>query len=142
MDPKLVAMLADYMEKTGGISADTRNLVDRMYRHIEKQDGAKTASIAALRDKAGALAQKMAGIRMLSGQPLIEGYEMVKEASAMMSDHDEALQLLDMVLDSFETDRRKQANLEPGRACESVAKTASGNMSAIDELMADCGITP
>ncbi|HBT77514.1 MAG TPA: hypothetical protein DEB39_11480 [Planctomycetaceae bacterium] len=140
MDPKLVTLLADYMEKTGSISADTRNLVDRMYRHIDRQDTAKTASIAALTDKAGELAQKMTGIRMLSGQPLIEGYEMVKQAAAMMIDHDQALQLLDMVLDTINLDRQKQASLEPGRACPSTSKNAD-ELSAIDGLMADCGIT-
>ncbi len=138
MDPKLVTMLADYMEKTGSISADTRNLVDRMYRHIEKQDDAKTASVAALRDRAGAIAQKMAGIRMLTGQPLIEGYEMIKEAASMMGEHEQSLELLDMVLESFVQDRQKQASLEPGRPA---AKTADAEPSAIDGLMADCGIS-
>jgi len=140
MDPKLVSMLADYMEKTGSISADTRSLVARMYGHIEKQDSVKTASVAALQDKAGTIAQKMAGIRMLSGQPLIDGYEMVKEASAMMADHDQSLQLLDMVLDSFVIDRQKQASLEPGRPASKTGGTGE-EQSAIDGLMADCGIT-
>jgi hypothetical protein len=139
MDPKLVTLLAGYMEKTGSISVDVRNLLDRMYRHIDRQDTAKTASVAALVDKAGTLAQKMAGIRMLSGQPLIEGYEMVKQASAMMIDHDQALQLLDMVLDTINLDRQKQASLEPGRACPTGSKN-SDDLSAIDGLMADCGI--
>ena len=140
MDPKLVTMLANYMEKTGSLSADTRDIVDRMYRHIEKQDDVKTASVAALTDKAGVIAQKMAGIRMLTGQPLIEGYEMIKTASDMMIDHEQSLELLDMVLDSFALDRQKQASLEPGRACDRV-KTSSNNLSAIEGLMADCGIT-
>ena len=141
MDPKLVTMLAGYMEKTGSLSAETRDMIDRMYRHIEKQDGEKTASVAMLTDKAGALAQKMAGMRMLTGQPLIEGYEMIKTASDMMIDHEQSLELLEMVLDSFALDRQKQASLEPGRACDPT-KTASENLSAIEGLMADCGITP
>lgn len=136
-----MTMLANYMEKTGSISVDTRDLVDRMYKRIEKQDTEKTASVAALTDKAGVLAQKMAGMRMLTGQPLIEGYEMIKTASDMMIDHEQSLELLDMVLDSFALDRQKQASLEPGRACDAT-KTASENLSAIEGLMADCGITP
>ncbi len=137
MDPKLVGMLADYMEKTGSISAETRDLVARMYRVIERQDGEKTASVGALKDRAGELAQKMAGIRLMTGQPLIDGYEMIKQAASMMSDHEQALVLLDMVLDSMQTDHRKQANLEPGKA---VGVPQNTNRSAVEELMADCGI--
>jgi len=139
MDPKLVTMLANYMEKTGSVSADTRTLVDRMYRYIQRQDDAKTASVAAIQDRSGMIAQKMAAIRMLSGQPLIEGYEMIKEAASMMSDHDQALQLLDMVLDSFVVDRQKQASLEPGRPAASQA--TGEEQTAIEGLMADCGVT-
>jgi len=139
MDPKLVTMLANYMEKTGSVSADTRTLVDRMYRYIQRQDDAKTASVAAIQDRSGMIAQKMAAIRMLSGQSLIEGYEMIKEAAAMMSDHDQALQLLDMVLDSFVVDHQKQASLEPGRPAASLA--TGEELTAIEELMAACGVT-
>ena len=138
MDPNIVTMLANYMEKTGSLSAETRSLVDRMYRHIEKQDHAKTASLAALKDRSGALARKMAGIRMLTGQPLIEGEEKIKEAATMISEHDQALELFDMVLDSFVQDRRKQASLEPGRPAST---NAEKEPSAIEGLMADCGIT-
>lgn len=139
MDPKLVGMLADYMEKTGSISAETRDLVARMYRVIERQDGEKTASLSALKDRAGALAQKMANVRLMTGQPLIDGYEMIKQAAGMMAEHEQALVLLDMVLDSMQNDHRKQASLEPGKA---VGTPQGGNRSAIDDLMADCGIAP
>lgn len=137
MDPKLVGMLADYMEKTGSISAETRDLVARMYRVIERQDGEKTASLGAMKDCAGALARKMADIRLMTGRPLIDGYEMIKQAADMMSDHEQALVLLDMVLDSMQEDHHKQADLEPGKA---VGSPHAGERSAIDELMADCGI--
>ena len=139
MDPKLVSMLADYMEKTGSLSAETRNLVDRMYQHIEKQDDAKTASVMLLKDRAGALAQKMASVRMLSGQPMIEGYDMVKQASGMMLTHSEALDLLDMVLDTVQIDRQKQASLEPGRP-SGQTDLAATERSAAEELMFDCGV--
>jgi hypothetical protein len=138
MDPKIVTLLANYMTKTGSISADTRSLVDRMYRYIEKQDHAKTASIATVKDHGSAIAQKMADVRLSSGQPLIAGAEMIKEAQVMLSDHDEALTLFDMVLDSFVQDRQKQASLDPGRP---TAKTTDRELSAIEGLMADCGIT-
>ena len=138
MDPKLVTMLADYMEKTGSVSAETRDLVDRMYRYMDRQDHAKTASVAAIKDRAGELAQKMTGIRLMTGQPLIEGYEMVKQAADMMSDHDQALDLMTMILDSMQTDHHKQAGIEPGRA---VPGSESRELSAIEQLMSDCGIS-
>jgi len=138
VDPKLVTMLADYMEKTGSISAETRVLVDRMDKMIERQDREKTASVSAIRDRAGAIAQKMTGIRLMTGQPLIDGYDMVKQAMAMMTDHDQALDLMEMVLDSMQLDHRKQAGLEPGRG---VSAPKTEERSAIDELMADCGVS-
>ena len=138
MDPKLVTMLADYMEKTGSISAETRSLVDRMDKVIERQDREKTASVSTIRDRAGAIAQKMTGIRLMTGQPLIDGYDMVKQAMAMMTDHDQALDLMEMVLDSMQLDHRKQAGLEPGRG---VPAPKTEERSAIDELMADCGVS-
>jgi hypothetical protein len=132
--------LADYLEKTGSVSADTRDLLDRMSRYIDKQDHAKTASIAATKDRAGSLAQKMAGFLMLSGAPLIEGYEMVKQAEAMMTSHDEALELLDMVLDSMKDDRLKHAALEPGRPSGSAVPAHA--LTAGEQLYVDNGIQP
>ena len=136
MDPKLVAMLADYMEKTGSVSAETRDLVERMYRHIEKQDSVKTASVAILNDRAGAIAQKLASTRLPSGSPLIDGYEEIKQASAMLSKHDEALNLVSMVLDAVQQDRTKVASLEPGRPVDSSKRT----LTAKEQLYADCGV--
>ena len=140
MDPKIVSLLADYLEKTGSVSADTRDLLDRMSKYIDKQDQVKTASLAAMKDRAGPLAQKMAGVRMLSGQPLIDGYEMVKVAEAMMTDHDEALSLLDMVLDAVRDDRMKQAALEPGRPFGSALP--AHDLTAGEQLYVDNGIQP
>ena len=137
MDPKLVTMLADYMEKTGGISAETRHLVDRMYRMIERQDQEKTASVSAIKDRAVEIAKKMAGIRLMTGKPLIEGYDMVKQAMTMMTDHDQSLHLITMILDSMQEDHRKQAGLEPGRG---IPAPKGEEPSAIEGLMADCGI--
>ena len=138
MDPKLVTMLADYMEKTGAISAETRYLLDRMDKMIERQDREKTASVSAIKDRAGAIAQKMAGIRLMSGHPLIEGHDLVKQAMTMMTDHDQALSLIEIILNSMQLDHRKQAGLEPGRG---VPAPKTGERSAIEELMADCGIS-
>ena len=140
MDPKIVSLLADYLEKTGSVSADTRDLLDRMSRYMDKQDQVKTASLAAVKDRAGPLAQKMADVRMLSGQPLIEGYELVKQAEAMMTDHDEALTLLDMVLEAVQNDRMKHAALEPGRPSGSALP--SQNLTAGEQLYVDNGIQP
>jgi len=140
VDPKLVHLLANYLEKTGSVSADTRDLLDRMSRYIDKQDHAKTASVAATKDRAGALAQKMAGIQMLSGAPLIEGYEMVKQAEAMMTDHNDALDLMELVLDAMKDDRLKQAELEPGRPAGSAMP--NGNLTANEQLYVDNGIQP
>ncbi|MCL2624241.1 MAG: hypothetical protein FWD31_11305 [Planctomycetaceae bacterium] len=137
MDPKLVTMLADYMEKTGSISAETRHLVDRMYRMIERQDQEKTASVSAIKDRAVEIAKKMAGIRLMAGKPLIEGYDMVKQAMTMMTDHNESLHLMTMILDAMQEDHRKQAALEPGRG---VPAPKEEEPSAIEGLMADCGI--
>jgi hypothetical protein len=128
------------MEKTGSVSADTRSLLERMYKHIDKQDNAKTASAVALKDQAGEIAQKMAGITMLSGQPLIDGYEMVKEAQTMMSDHDGSLELLGMVLDAVKNDRAKQAGLEPGRAYGS--STQGQELTPLEQIRVDHGLTP
>ena len=136
MDPKLVAMLADYMEKTGSVSAETRDLVDRMYKHIEKQDSVKTASVAILKDRAGAVAHKLASTRLPSGSMLIEGYEEIKQAEAMLSQHDQALDLVTMVLDAVQQDRAKVASLEPGRPVDSPKRA----MTAKEQLYADCGV--
>jgi hypothetical protein len=137
VDPKLVTMLADYMEKTGSLSAETRHLVDRMDRMIERQDREKTASVSAIRDRAVEIAKKMAGIHLMTGQPLIEGNDLVKQAMTMMTDHDNSLNLITMILDFMQEDHRKQAGLEPGRG---VPAPKAGESSAIEELMTDCGI--
>jgi len=137
VDPKLVTMLADYMEKTGSISAETRHLVDRMYRMIERQDQEKTASVSAIKDRALEIAKKMAGTRLMTGHPLIEGYDSVKQAMTMMTDHDKSLNLITMILDTMQEDHGKHAGLEPGYG---VPTPKGEELSAIEGLMADCGI--
>jgi len=111
VDPKLVTMLADYMEKT--------------------------ASVSAIKDRALEIAKKMAGIRRMTGHPLIEGYDMVKKAMTMMTDHDKSLNLITMILDTMQEDHGKHAGLEPGYG---VPAPKGEEPSAIEGLMTDCGI--
>jgi hypothetical protein len=106
------------MTKMGGVAEDTKSVLSRMYRHIDLRDQAKVASISQHKDRAGALAQKMSATRLLSGSPLIEGYDTIKQAALMLSDHDQALNILDMVLDAVAGDRTKSASAEPGYPCD------------------------
>jgi hypothetical protein len=65
---------------------------------------------------------------------------LVKQAEAMMTDHDEALTLLDMVLEAVQNDRMKHAALEPGRPSGSALP--SQNLTAGEQLYVDNGIQP
>jgi hypothetical protein len=142
MDPKLVSMLADYMEKTGSISVNVRDLLNRHQQYIETQDNAKTASFSRLRTKAMDMALKLANTRLSSGETLIAGAEHVKRASAMLTDPEKAIDLVNMIVDSYAADfqrNSKQASLEPGRAVGSPVKR---ELSARDYLLDATGIRP
>jgi hypothetical protein len=117
VDPKLVDLLSQYMTKMGSVAKDTKTTLSKMYHYIDRQDMAKVASVSSHRDRAGELAQKMSATRLPSGSPIIEGYETIKQASLMLSDHDQALNVLDMVLDVITKDHAKHASVEPGYPC-------------------------
>jgi hypothetical protein len=104
------------MTKMGSVSKDTKTLLQRAYRYIDRQDQEKVASVSLHRDRAGVIAHKMSTTRLPSGSPLIEGYDTIKQASLMLSDHDQALNVLDMVLDAVTKDQAKHASVEPGYA--------------------------
>jgi hypothetical protein len=137
MNPRLVDLLSQYMTKMGSITQDTKTLLGRMYKYIDKQDQVKTASVAAHRDRADALAYKMSQTRLPSGAPLIEGHEIVKQASLMLSDHDQTLNVLEMVLNSVVEDHTKHAAVEPGYpySIPATGKEAEDKLSADDWLV-------
>jgi hypothetical protein len=133
VDKILVDLLSQYMTKMGSVTEDTKTILSRMYRHIDRQDQTKVASVAAQKDRAGVLAHKLSTTRLISGAPLIEGYESIKQAAVMLSDHDQALNVLDMVLDSVAASTVKHASVEPGYPCN--APVDADKLSADDWLV-------
>jgi hypothetical protein len=144
MDTVLVDLLSQYMTKMGGIVTDIKPMLGKMYQSIDRRDQEKVASISQHKDRAGALAQKMSSTRLLSGVPLIEGYDTIKQAALMLSDHDQALNVLDMVLDSIARDHTKQASAEPGHPCPAVkadADSLSANEWLVSEVLGPGAVT-
>jgi hypothetical protein len=116
MDPKFVGLFAQYMEKTGSLTADVQNILTRTEKYIDKQDTQKTASASLTKTNAERLAQTLSEVRLPSGQPFISGYDQIKQASTMLSDHAKSLEVLNLVLNAVAADNTKRASLEPGRS--------------------------
>jgi hypothetical protein len=143
MDPKLVSLLADYMEKTGSISVNMRDLLHRHQQYIEKQDNAKTASFSRLKTKSDDMALKLANTHLPSGETLISGVEQVKRASAMLSDPEKAIDLVNMIVDSYTADFNsayaKRASLEPGKP---IGNSNKRETTAREDLLQQLGVKP
>jgi hypothetical protein len=135
IDKKLVDMLSLFMEKTGSAMQDVRSLTGRMYKAIDQRDQQKVASVSAHRDRAGALALKLSETRLPSGAPFIEGYDQVKQASALLEDHDKALDVFEMVLDLCNTDHSKVAAVEPGYPISASTNKTEDDMTADEWLV-------
>jgi hypothetical protein len=141
MDAKFIETLANYIQKTGSLAADTKDLITRQQQFLDKDVQQKQASVSAVKKRAADTALKLASIRLpKSGLPLIAGGDEVKKAALMLTDLDTSIGLLDLVLDTVQKDgqRQKQASLEPGRA---VASKRSKSLTADEQLAIDCGIT-
>jgi hypothetical protein len=98
MDPKLIAMLTEYMRKTASLNADVQDFLTRTGSYIDRQDQQKEASFSTLREKAVRTVYAMANTRNAAGHPLISGDTQIKQATAMLSKHDSALDVLQLVL--------------------------------------------
>ena len=97
--PNLTSMIAQYLEKTGSLSVDMQNIINRAVSFQERSDRAKEASFGATKDRAEQLAHRLSQIRLPSGHALVEGVDSVKTAAMLLSQHDTALSILDIMLD-------------------------------------------
>jgi hypothetical protein len=130
-------MLANYMEKTGSLAADTKDLIERQQKFLDREVQQKQASISDVKKKAADTALKLASVRLpVTGRPLIEGGDQVKQAALLLTNLDSSIGLLSMVLDTVQQEGQKQASLEPGKA---VPSKTNKPLTAEQQLYVDCG---
>jgi hypothetical protein len=141
MDNELIVMLADYLEKTGSVGADVRQLVERQQRYIDAVSHRKTASVSMIRKQALDTALKMANVRLPgTGAPLIAGADQVKQAGLLLTDHEQSITLLNKVLDTFQSESSKRASLEPGRGTLAGRGAGKRTLTADEQLRVDFGL--
>ena len=140
MNPEIVSMISDYMTKTGSYSAEARSLLGRYDNLVNKQDMAKTASVAAHRETAEKLAFRLSEDTLPSDASFIGGKDMIKHATAMLNDHGDALEVLNLVLNAVKLDQQKTASIEPGRPATSGKTASATGKDALSTLIADLNI--
>jgi hypothetical protein len=133
VSPNLVAMLGDYLQKTGSLSTDVASLASRTEALLDKESQEKQASLGIAKERAEQVAYLLSQTRLPTGQNFIEGPESLKIASQMLSDHGHALNLLELVLNHV-TAASKTASFDIGRPVDGPKKQA---LSAEDELRQD-----
>lgn len=133
VDPKLLTMMTEYMQKTGSALVKMQDIASRAEAMIDKSDQEKVASLSVVKDRAEKLAHALSTARLPTGHTMIEGHEAMKSAAMMLADHERALDVLELVLDTVKDAAQKSAAFELGRT-----KSAGGKeekpASPSDEL--------
>ena len=114
MDTKLIAGLTDYMQKSASLRDDIARYVRDAHAYTNKQTTEKTASSSVRREKVIRLTHALTQVKHAStGRPIVEGEPQIKQAEALLSNPDTALDLLHLVLGNAQA-FQKAAYVEPG----------------------------
>ena len=138
ISPNLVGMLTEHLQKTGSVQAEIGAYLAKVASFQDRSHQAKEASFGIAKGRAEQLAVKLAQTRLPTGHNVLETAEAVKTASLMLSDHQNALNMLDLVVDHFVAASKvadaKAAAYDIGRPGKAASQQ---QLSAEDELCRD-----
>ena len=129
------------MQKTGSLAEEAGSVAAVAGTYADRYSNAKEASIGVAKGRAEQLAVQLSKTRLPNGDTLISGYESVKQASLWLSDHANALNVLELVLNHVSA-VSKEASFDVGRPVDGRSPEVLDNDTQFRQDIVAMGFRP